>query len=274
MKKMACAIMILCLALGAACSSPEEPVEEPAETPVAVQTPLPSPSPEPEPVQPIETPPPPPEETETPPQHSELYIEGLSVDDVIRYYAEVALNTEFGSGADFVRKWTEPIYYRVFGFPSERDLEVLESFVTELNSIEGFPGMQPTTDDWLMNLEIYFYEEQDFNYIMGDDYIGCWGGVSFDFSLDDHSIYWEKIAVRIDIPQENRDSIIIEEIYNGLGPVMDTEERTDSIIYQYSDLNTAMSAVDKLLLRLHYSPQMLSGMDYEGCAGVIGELYY
>ena len=109
---------------------------------------------------------------------------------------------------------------------------------------------------------------------MGEDYYGCWGGVSFDFSLDDFGIYWEKIAVRSDIEQASRDSIIVEEIYNGLGLVMDTTERTDSIIYQYSDLNTEISGVDELLLRLHYHPDMPSGVTYDGAAQVIEGLYY
>lgn len=209
-------------------------------------------------------------------RHSPLYMEGLDSAAVMNYYAEVALSTEFGNAeyGKHVRKWNEPIYYRVFGYPTERDMEVLEAFVAEVNAIEGFPGMSATTDDYLMNLEIYFYGEEDFVAIMGEDYYGCWGGVSFDFSLDDFGIYWEKIAVRSDIEQASRDSIIVEEIYNGLGLVMDTTERTDSIIYQYSDLNTEMSGVDELLLRLHYHPDMPSGVTYDGAAQVIEGLYY
>ena len=94
------------------------------------------------------------------------------------------------------------------------------------------------------------------------------------FPTDSGEIYWEKIAVRTDIEQWCRDSIIIEEIYNGLGLVMDTEERTDSIIYQWSDLNTEMSEIDSLLLKLQYHPAMHPGMNREECEAVIRELYY
>ena len=45
------------------------------------------------------------------PLHSELYIEGLSVDDVVLYFKEVVLDAEFSDGGDasLVQKWVVPI---------------------------------------------------------------------------------------------------------------------------------------------------------------------
>ncbi|MBQ8264217.1 MAG: DUF2927 domain-containing protein [Oscillospiraceae bacterium] len=207
------------------------------------------------------------------PEHSPLYIEGLSVDEVIVYFAEVCLDTEFGDKAanQYVRKWVQPIYYQVHGAPTAEDLITLEKFVETINGIPGFPGMY-SADDWKVNLNIYFYGERDFINIMGSDFSTSWGGVSFWY--DNYRIYSERIAVRTDIPQSNRYSIIPEEIYNGLGPVQDTSTRFDSIIYQWSDLNTVMSPEDELILKLLYNSAMIPGMDYESCAETIRELYY
>ena len=208
------------------------------------------------------------------PEHSPLYIEGLGVDELIGYFAEVCLDTEFGDkeANQYVRKWVEPIYYRVNGSPTAEDTITLKKFVETVNAIPGFPGMSEHFDEDFINLEIYFCGESEFNSLMGSAFTGSWGGVTFWY--DSYRIHTEKIAIRTDIPQQNRYSIIPEEIYNGLGPVQDTEERFDSIIYQWSDLNTVMSPEDELILKLLYSTAMIPGMDYESCAKTIRELYY
>ncbi len=208
--------------------------------------------------------------------HSDLYIEGLDVETVIEYFAEVCLDTEYGDKTNnvYVRKWLEPIAYRVFGDYTESDRAVLEDFVAQLNGIYGFPGMYETDSEHDIDLEIYFCNERDFLAIMGDDFAGNWGGVSFWFWLENYEIYDETIAIRSDIPQFERESIIREEIYNGLGPVQDTECRYDSIIYQWSNAAQAMSPEDVLILKLLYHPSMRGGMGYDECAKVIRELYY
>lgn len=207
------------------------------------------------------------------PAHSPIYIEGLDAEQLISYFAEVCLDTEFGDkeANQYVRKWVRPIYYRVHGTPSAEDTLTLNKFIATVNAIPGFPGMYPG-DDSNTNLDIHFCGEQEFNSVMGRDFAGCWGGVTFWY--DNYRIYSEKIAIRTDIPQQNRYSIIPEEIYNGLGPVQDTSQRFDSIIYQWSDLNTVMSPEDELILKLLYSTAMRPGMGYDECAKVIRELYY
>lgn len=221
--------------------------------------------PEPTPVTPTAAP--------APKGHSSLYIEGVSVEDVIAYFAEVCLDTEYGDKTDGtrIRKWTEPVYYTVGGEPTERDMAVLTDFVGKINAIEGFPGMYPVES--LGDLEIYFYDQVNFENLMGSDFIGSWGGVTFWFD-GLYQIYYETISVRTDIPQDARDSIICEEIYNGLGPVQDTSMRDDSLINQWSNSNYTMSAVDELILKLLYHPSITAGMDYAQCEAVIRQIYY
>ena len=204
---------------------------------------------------------------------SPLYVEGVSVDDAIAYFAEVCLDTEFGdkTSGSLIRKWVEPFYYTVYGQPTDRDMEVLNRFVAEINSIENFPGMYPVESG--ADLEIYFYDQANFEALMGSDFVDSWGGVTFWFD-GLSQIYTETISIRTDIPQDARDSIIAEEIYNGLGSVQDTSMREDSIAYQWSNSNYDMTAVDRLILQLLYHPSIQTGMDYTQCEAVIRQLYY
>ena len=66
--------------------------------------------------------------------------------------------------------------------------------------------------------------------------------------------------------------MIIEEIYNGLGPVQDTVLRPDSIICQEYAEHQWLSPVDELILRLLYHPEIQCGMNAEECEGVIRSL--
>ena len=207
------------------------------------------------------------------PSHSEYYIPGVDADTVIAWFAEVCLDTEFGdkTSGSLIRKWVEPFYYTVYGQPTDRDIEVLNRFVAEINSIENFPGMYPVESG--ADLEIYFYDQYNFEALMGSDFVGSWGGVTFWFD-GLSQIYTETISIRTDIPQDARDSIICEEIYNGIGPVQDTSLRDDSLICQWSNSNYDMTAVDRLILQLLYHPSIQTGMDYAQCEAVIRQLYY
>ena len=90
----------------------------------------------------------------------------------------------------------------------------------------------------------------------------------------DNKIYQENICYRKDINQYTRNSVILEEIYNGLGPVQDTSLRTDSIIYAGYSEPQELTEIDKLLLTLLYHPKIECGMDAAQCEAVIRELYY
>ena len=56
--------------------------------------------------------------------------------------------------------------------------------------------------------------------------------------------------------------------------VQDTFLRTDSIIYGGYSEPQALTAVDELLLRLLYHPNIRPGMNAQECEAVIRSLYY
>lgn len=210
----------------------------------------------------------------TVPEHSALYIPGVEVEDVILWFNEVVLDCEFtyGGDASLVQKWDVPLIYHIEGNATAEDLQVLEAFAAWLNTVEGFPGMYPADAHSFANLNIYFGSARMILDRMGPDYENVDGGIRYWYS--DNAIYDAIVCYRDDISQYTRNSVILEEIYNGLGLTQDTILREDSIIWQSYSEPQELTPVDKLLLQLLYHPDIRCGMNAAECEAVIRELYY
>ena len=212
--------------------------------------------------------------TEPLPLHSELYIEGLSVDALILYFGEVCLDAEVVNSGDPSRlqKWAEPLCYRIQGEPTAEDLDQLGRFNEWLDTVEGFPGIREAGPEEKPNLDIHFCDADRMAQLLGDWTRGCDGGVTFRY--DEDRIWTATVCVRTDISQEVRNSVILEELYNGLGPIQDTDLRPDSIIWSGYSAPQWLSPEDMLILRLLYHPALEPGMDRKSCAEAIRALYY
>jgi hypothetical protein len=141
-----------------------------------------------------------------------------------------------------------------------------------LRSIEGFPSIQEAAENQPASIEIHFCSQSEMISLLGNNFYGCDGGVTFWYR--ENQIYDATICYLTSISQYVRNSVILEEIYNGLGPVQDTFLRTDSIIYGGYSEPQALTAVDELLLRLLYHPDIHCGMNASQCEEVIRRLYY
>ena len=268
--------VLVCLVLLAGCTpvlpgavttapSVTEPTTEPATAPTTEPATEPTTEPATEPTT---------EPVIQPPEHSELYIPGVSVEDVILWFNEVCLDGEYINSGDpsVVQKWTEPIHYYIWGESTEEDIQLLRSFAEELNKLHGFPGIREAEAPPAANLRIEFCTAEMLPLIMGDNFVGADGAVTFWYSLDE--IYEAQICVRSDIGQYLRNSVILEELYNGLGPIQDTLLRPDSIIYQNFAEPQSLTEVDWLILALLYHPDIRCGMNAVECEEVIRRLYY
>ena len=211
---------------------------------------------------------------DTKPLHSPLYIDGFSADDVITYFSEVCLDAEFvnSGNAKVLQKWVQPIYYQVNGTPTKEDLETLNKFTSWLNTINGFPGISEADNDHKANLQIHFCTQSEMLTLMGDHFTNMDGAVTFWYR--NSKIYDAIICYRTDIDQAVRNSVILEEIYNGLGPIQDTSLRQDSIIFSGYSAPQELTEIDELILKLLYNPQLRCGMDAQECAEIIRQLYY
>ena len=210
----------------------------------------------------------------TEPAHSALYISNIDVEDVIDWFNEVCLAAEYVNSGDpsFLQKWDCTISYTVHGDPTDDDLVVLESFTQWLNTLGGFPGIIETEDPMEANLNIHFCTQSEMLSKMGDWARDLDGAVTFWY--ENNRIYDATIYIRTDLNQYLRNSVILEELYNGLGPIQDTSLRPDSIIYAEFSEPQELTEIDKLILQLLYHPQMQFGMNADQCEEVIRMLYY
>ena len=265
-------ILSIALLITGCTSAPSAVTEPPVTVPVATEAPTEATQPLTEPA--TEAPTEPPTEAPTLPPHSELYIPDVSVEDVILYFNEVCLDAEYVNSGDPSRlqKWISPITYYLQGSPTQEDLETLNHFTDWLNTIEGFPGIHQTQEPLEANLNIHFCDQQEMISLMGDNFYGMDGAVTFWY-MDD-VIYDAIICYRTDLDQHLRNSVILEEIYNGLGPIQDTALRSDSIIYSEFSEPQKLTPMDELILRLLYHPDIRCGMDKAACEEVIRQLYY
>ena len=260
MKKLLICLFLCALLLTACVSQPE--ITDPSAT-------VPS-STEPATTTPTE----PPTTVPTEPPHSDLCIPGVDVNDVIGWFCEVNLAAEFVHSGDpsYLQKWVSPIFYYVQGNPTNQDLAVLETFTQWLNTLEGFPGISETDDPIQANLNIHFCEQSEMLSLMGDWTYDLDGAVTFWYN--DNRIDNAIICVRTDVDQQVRNSVILEELYNGLGPIQDTSLREDSLIYAGYSIPQELTIVDELILRLLYHPNMECGMTLAQCEEIIRNLYY
>lgn len=218
------------------------------------------------------------EKEEIKPQHSEFYMEGCTVDSVLQYYNEVVLATEFSTGdgnPSLVQKWNIPIRYQVTGNPTDEDLKILKELFSELNKINGFPGISEAQNSGQANLNIYFYGRQEFNnrfaeFVQTDS---ADGAVQYWYDTAGNNIYTADIGYCTDMPSNVRRSVLLEEVVNGLG-LSDSALRSDSVVYQYSSDVTSLSKMDWLIIKLLYHSKIKCGMNAAQCESVIRELYY
>lgn len=214
-------------------------------------------------------------EPPTDPEHSALYLPWVSTEDMILYFNEVCLNAEMVNAGDptKLQKWATPIRYICIGSYTDTDKKTLDTFADWLNTVEGFPGMEETQDYALANMRIYFCEPEDYLATMGDQFAGTDGGVTFWYN-NNNEIFDAMIGYRTDLDQEIRNSVILEEIYNGLGPINDTQLRMTSVIYSEFSTPQSLSQIDEVIMKLLYHPKMQCGMDTSACEAVIRQLYY
>ena len=118
----------------------------------------------------------------------------------------------------------------------------------------------------------HFCTEQELHNIMGPGFENLDGAVTYWYN--NNVIYDATICIRTDLNQYLRNSVIKEELYNGLGPINDTSLREDSIIYANYSEPQHLTDIDKLIMTLLYDPTILCGMNADRCETVLRQLYY
>ncbi len=207
-----------------------------------------------------------------------FHLDGYTAEEVAEYFCEVALGVEYNHGSgdsSALQKWREPVYYAIYGEYTPEDVALINSFASQLNEIEGFPGMRPAPQQYMENFTIRFLNRQEMNsqagYVVNGEYAD--GITLWDYYTDSNEIYNTRIWICSELSQYTRNSVILEEIVNSLGLGNDTELREDSIIYQFYSEPQELSQMDWLLLKLLYNEEMSPGIHETECRELISKLY-
>lgn len=267
-RKITFIILILCTVLFcAACAEDQKPRAGTTRTPKQ-STPAPTAVPAtPTPTEtPVPTATPTPTEvpvTPTPPIDAGKY--GYSVQEVLDYYVEVGMSSEFSNGnrIDYVRKWDRTVLVFVDGSPTAEDLNLMYRLFDALNEVDGFPGIRTCSDKDEATLIIRFLGTDKFYpYVMAA--IG-------DPNSDGYSLIWfsdgiitrGEIGILTTLTQVNRNHVILEEIVQALGLQNDSYRYPDSLFYQGYNEPQWPTDMDWLVFRFLYRPEMIPLMKYE-----------
>lgn len=205
--------------------------------------------------------------------HSVYYADRVSVDKMAYYFNDVCFGSEYGASLSkqTLAKWQDPIMLYIDGVATMSDYEVLMDFLDFLNDIDGFPGIMQIRDKTQANLVVHFYGQAQF--ITETNRNDADGLATFNYETATGVITDGDVYIRTDIDQTNRNSVILEELYQVLGPTKDTLVRKDSIIYQRSNPEK-LSDVDKSIMRLLYCERITAGMTAAESEEIIREVYY
>lgn len=196
--------------------------------------------------------------------------------ELISYFKEVALQTEFGDNSDNrILKWKKPMQIYVID-ANKRQLKAINKAISKINSLILNDFKVELVDeqkkcntilyvcsmDKIENLDYVFYKT--FTNIIeyevdGYAYIN-WN--NYNYELNKASIYINPLN-----SVEIHESTILEEITQCIGLPNDSEKYSNSIFYENKseeDINIfEFSPLDKDVIQLLYHPRIKAGMNTE-----------
>jgi hypothetical protein len=187
----------------------------------------------------------------------------------VDYFIGVALGFEYGSASKVVRRWNEPIRFRVNGSPDGADLATLAQVVAEINALTSLVDFVEVDEDPLV--EIHFAPVSSFpgilpSYVPGNiGYFSVW----FDGA---HHFTRAVVLIANDRERAVRDHLIREEVTQILGLGRDSELYPESIFYQPWSLVASYAPIDRALIEMLYRPEVLPGMDEARVGAVLRRL--
>jgi hypothetical protein len=194
----------------------------------------------------------------------------LSRADVVAYFREITFAAEYGGGSDFpLRRWESPIRVKVYGSPTDGDLQALDRHIGNLNGVDGMPFISRVTSD--ENVELYFVPlDRIPSYISG--YVeGNWG-FFWCWWNDEQQLTKAQIAIATDVTnQKQRNHLILEEFTQALGMMQDSYLYEDSIFYGEWTEVQELSPLDWQIIRMTYSTLLNAGMSEAVAVHVLEE---
>lgn len=207
-----------------------------------------------------------------------INVDPLDAFDIsaIEYFKDVALGFEFGSASQITRKWKSTVKIFVDGdFSTDLETE-LTRIVTELNSLfsDGF-SIEIVSDVADSNYFLFFGT--------GEDYAALYPTqtnlVGSNFGL--FSIFWngsselDRAHMYVDTERANlaaQKHLLREELTQSLGLARDSEEYPTSIFQALWTTTNEYAEIDKVLIRMLYSSEMVIGLTESNVEPVLRQI--
>jgi hypothetical protein len=181
---------------------------------------------------------------------------------------EIAIGSEYGANIQKIVKWTNDIRIGVFGYPTTGDLLELDKVIYELNDI--IDEISISIDSSEPNISIYFLPEDSLKEVLPQYVPGNWGFVWVHWDSI-YQIYEGTILIKSDSTfQSERSHLIREELTQSLGLLCDSYKYPNSIFYSMWTEISQYAPIDKLVIKLLYSKDILPGMTINEVKNIFG----
>lgn len=197
-------------------------------------------------------------------------------DDLIEYFKEIALETEYFDNPQKVVKWKgKMVLFILKDQENERLMKVIRKTIQKINelSTDGFK-IELNSDPSKCNSILYLQTKEkmakiapDFYIMFAENNIGKKvGGFAYSqYHEDSYKIVRSDIFVDVAEPIEVVETFIIEELTHSIGLHNDSKKYPTSIFYedkiQNNVLTKEFSQMDADIVRLLYHPKMRPGLN-------------
>lgn len=192
---------------------------------------------------------------------------------VLSFFKTLAFQDESAGNIGFVRKWQKPLYYEIRGTADEIDVTVIRWLATELNGVNGFPGMYAANENNKANVRFYFGNISEVQTQLGLTDATLQSASRIYWQDGKYSIMLAKIGIVNDVTsREERTSVILEEMLQILGLMQGTLQYPQSVFYRNGNIPQVPDELDWAMVRLLYSPNIKIGMSEEDAITAAAEM--
>lgn len=200
--------------------------------------------------------------------------------ELIEYFKEVALNTEYGDNLNRVVKWkTNMIIFISKDEEYNYQTKLINQTIETINEIVQEDFKIELTDDISKSNTILYLCKlnslSELDYSLHDSINNDFAGFA---SVEWRNFFIEKAKIFINTEEtlELQESTILEEITQSIGILNDSEKYTNSIFYNHqiddNIINRKYSRIDIDIIRLLYNPKMKAGLNAKQSEKVIKKI--
>ncbi|WP_350287381.1 DUF2927 domain-containing protein [uncultured Croceitalea sp.] len=202
--------------------------------------------------------------------------------EIIDYFKEIALQSEFTDNPEKVIKWKESVFLYIVKEKGFKDqMSAIERTINEINQLatDGFK-IEITENHTNSNIILYLCNKErvkeldpEFYKKFNDLTYDVAGFVNGEALPETYELNKAKIFINTENTIDGQESTILEEITQSLGLAFDSKKYPTSIFYEdkykLEEETMQYSQLDKEIIRLLYHPKMKPGLDTNELDSVI-----